>query len=754
MEKKEKKLFLAIVSAVFIVAAGIVQAAGCDVSRLVSVAAYEKSDAVKNLQTCLIESGYNIMAGATGYYGGQTIGAVKTFYSSWYGAWNGLKVGPLGIDNLKKGTGKPPVDNPVVVTGTDNFKTFASADEFQKYFKAAAQESSAGYYGGGNGVTVFEERSLSLDMAVPSATAKSASGGWGASMGGTGAAAPQAVVDRSSTTNVQVVGIDEPDIVKTDGKEIYYSPSTPIYWWNSGDGVRPMALSGAALKERDYMPRYQARQAKIIKALPVSSMAVDGSIDTSGDLLLSGNTLVVFGNGEISGYNISDAKNPAKKWSIKPEGNSSVIGSRLYNGKIYMVTRTSISTYDTCPIRPLSVGGVGITIPCGSIYHPDRIVPANATFSVLVVDAATGSVERKNSFAGLGYTSIIYMSPENLYVTYPDFESNFGIYTAALKEMNDLLPANVISDINRVSGYDISSNSKMTEVSTIITNYNASLDSDARLRLSNEMSNRLTKYRKNHIRDLDRTIVAKVRLSDLAFIASGRIPGQLLNQFSLDEYNGNLRAATTLGGSWFARSEQANDVYVLDGAIQIKGSVKNLGLTERIYSARFIEDKGYVVTFRQTDPFYVIDLSNPADPKLAGELKIPGYSGYLHPVNKDKIIGVGMENSRVKISYFNVSNPANPVEMDKYSLDEHYSEAVSNHHAFLMDSKHGVFFMPGSNGGYIFSYNNDKLSLVKAVSGINPKRAVYINDNMYIIGDSQISVIDEVTWEKIKEFTF
>jgi Secreted protein containing C-terminal beta-propeller domain distantly related to WD-40 repeats len=92
--------------------------------------------------------------------------------------------------------------------------------------------------------------------------------------------------------------------------------------------------------------------------------------------------------------------------------------------------------------------------------------------------------------------------------------------------------------------------------------------------------------------------------------------------------------------------------------------------------------------------------------------------------------------------------------MDKYSLKEYWSEAVSNHHAFLMDGKHGIFFMPGSNGGYVFSYLNDKLSLLKAVSGINPNRAIYINDYLYMIGGNKIAVLDENTWEKVKEFNF
>ncbi|HNY97987.1 MAG TPA: beta-propeller domain-containing protein, partial [Candidatus Pacearchaeota archaeon] len=196
-------------------------------------------------------------------------------------------------------------------------------------------------------------------------------------------------------------------------------------------------------------------------------------------------------------------------------------------------------------------------------------------------------------------------------------------------------------------------------------------------------------------------------------------------------------------------SNSANDVYVLDGSLKTIGSVTNLGLQERIYSARFIADKGYVVTFRQTDPFYVIDLKDPKNPKLAGELKIPGYSGYLHPISKDKILGIGQENWQVKLALFDVSDPQNPKELDKYLLKEGYSDAINNHRAFLLDQKHQVFFLP-AQGAYIFSYKDDKLQLAKALSVDQARRAVYINDYLYVFSNNSLIILDENNWEKVK----
>ena len=166
---------------------------------------------------------------------------------------------------------------------------------------------------------------------------------------------------------------------------------------------------------------------------------------------------------------------------------------------------------------------------------------------------------------------------------------------------------------------------------------------------------------------------------------------------------------------------------------------------------RFIKDKGYVVTFKQVDPFYVLDLSDPMNPEKKGELKIPGYSSYLHPITKDKILGIGEENGKVKVSLFDVADPADPTEIAKYNLEEYYSEVAQTHHAFLLDAKHEIFFLPGSKGGYIFSYAGNNLSLAKTISETAVKRAIYINDYLYVIGEGNLTVLDERNWEEAGE---
>jgi uncharacterized secreted protein with C-terminal beta-propeller domain len=294
---------------------------------------------------------------------------------------------------------------------------------------------------------------------------------------------------------------------------------------------------------------------------------------------------------------------------------------------------------------------------------------------------------------------------------------------------------------------------------TVLQQFMASLDEDELLRIENELNNKMTDYAKEHSRDLEKTGIVKITIDNFEVKSTGSVPGVPLNQFSLDEYQGNLRIATTTGRrsilpGFAGRGESLNDVYVLDDNLKQTGSVLNLGLTEQIYSVRFIEDKGYVVTFRRIDPFYVLDLANPKNPQLKGELKIPGYSSYLHPISKDKILGIGEEDNRVKISLFDVADPSNPTETAKYNLDEYFSEIAQTHHAFLLDDKFNVFFLPGSRGGYIFSYEDNDLELVRALSDIRARRAIFINDYFYIIGDDRIMVLNETDWQEVNQLRF
>jgi uncharacterized secreted protein with C-terminal beta-propeller domain len=398
----------------------------------------------------------------------------------------------------------------------------------------------------------------------------------------------------------------------------------------------------------------------------------------------------------------------------------------------------------------MSVKGEPLVVRGSEIYHPPELVPVDVVYTAAIFDPEEGKITNNISFVGSSGRSVIYMSEDALYVTYTYQPDPVETYYKFLKEKcRDLIPADTLDMIDQLMEYNISNRAKQVELEYILERETRS-ETDDSFKRRKEFYNRLEDYFDDHKRDLETTGIVKIGLPDFEVEEQGEIPGRLLNQFSLDEHDGYLRVATTVEGG----RESVSDVYVLAENLDVVGSVKDLGKTERIYAVRFLGDMAYVVTFRDTDPFYVLDLSNPKEPELKGELKIPGYSSYLHPITDDLILGIGKEGWEVKLSLFDVATPSEPAEVDKYILEESWSDVLETHHAFLIDRKHGIFFLPGREGGYIFSYADNKLALEKAVRAERARRAIYIDDYLYVVADTKIVVLDETTWEKVNELEF
>jgi len=187
---------------------------------------------------------------------------------------------------------------------------------------------------------------------------------------------------------------------------------------------------------------------------------------------------------------------------------------------------------------------------------------------------------------------------------------------------------------------------------------------------------------------------------------SGSVRGHLLSQFSMSEYDGNLRIATTAGSPWGNASNSESFITILaDGGETLNGigQVGNMGNGEEIFAVRFVDETAYVVTFRQVDPFYVVDLSDPTSPVVRGELKIPGYSSYLHPIGDGLVLGVGQDadtNGRTqgaKVSLFDVSDPTNPVELDTWVEIDGYSDVEWDHRAFTWWAPENMAILPVSS---------------------------------------------------------
>ncbi len=263
--------------------------------------------------------------------------------------------------------------------------------------------------------------------------------------------------------------------------------------------------------------------------------------------------------------------------------------------------------------------------------------------------------------------------------------------------------------------------------------------------------------------------------------AEGSVKGILLDDMAINESNGYLRLAVTVDsyqkkevkddifgfalGYETTNNKRDNSLYVLNENLEIVGKIEGLAEEEQIYSARFMGDIGYFVTFRQTDPLFSVDLSDPKNPKVLGELKISGFSEYLHFYSEDLLLGIGMEadaetgrTEGMKLSMFDISNPADVKEQDKYSLSEYdYSEALYNYKAVMIDTEKNLFgfFAEGwdssEDGDWredylLFSYEDGafqqkmKISCDEDANGIYVSvRGTYIGEVFYLMyGDGRI----------------
>jgi uncharacterized secreted protein with C-terminal beta-propeller domain len=215
------------------------------------------------------------------------------------------------------------------------------------------------------------------------------------------------------------------------------------------------------------------------------------------------------------------------------------------------------------------------------------------------------------------------------------------------------------------------------------------------------------------------------------YVGGGTVPGALINQYAMSEWNGQLRVATTEdwalpSGGWGWHS----GIYVLTAVpgrlVQI-GKLEGLGKGEKIYAVRFVGPVGYVVTFQTRDPLYTVDLHDPAAPTLRGELKMPGYSSYLHPVDETRLIGVGQNATDTgstlgtQVSLFDVSDLANPARLARYTLSGAYSEAEVDPHAFLFWPATGLLVLPvqipkAGAGALVLRLQGDQISEVGFVA--------------------------------------
>lgn len=260
----------------------------------------------------------------------------------------------------------------------------------------------------------------------------------------------------------------------------------------------------------------------------------------------------------------------------------------------------------------------------------------------------------------------------------------------------------------------------------------------------------------------EKTLLRKLsyKKGKLAVVAQKIFRGYLNDSFSIDEYDGYLRMVVTRG--------KTNAVYVLDQKLKLTGKITNLAKDERVYSARFLGDTGYFVTYKETDPLFSVDLSNPKNPKILGRLKIPGFSNYLHFYGEDKLLGIGMDVDKkgdvtdgVKLSMFDISDKKNVKEEHKYTLKDVYSTDVEwDYKAALIDVEKKIIGFPAGGENrqmyYLFSYTEEKgfqCNMKEKIYGSDAlaTRGIYIKDRLYVINGNVLKAYSLKTYKKVDD---
>ena len=283
-------------------------------------------------------------------------------------------------------------------------------------------------------------------------------------------------------------------------------------------------------------------------------------------------------------------------------------------------------------------------------------------------------------------------------------------------------------------------------------------------------------YKDNNPEIREKTVINSFSLdgTSIAFKAIGEVTGRIINQYSLDQYEGKLRIATTCFNN--RTNKNVSSLYVLDKNLDTIGKLEDIANNEQIKSVRYMGKQAYIVTFRNTDPLFAIDLSDPKNPTVKGELKIPGYSAYLHPIGDNLLIGIGYEGdsqnadfNSVKVSLFDISDPTNLKELDKLVYLKTSTSVRENPKELIYKADEGILGMPmntyDENGVdrlfYIIQVKDNKLTLKHKLihlsghyKGINHFRGTYIGDSFFTVSDYLVKKFDFGTGEFEAQVTF
>lgn len=547
----------------------------------------------------------------------------------------------------------------------------------------------------------------------------------------------------TTQTNVQVLGIDEPDSVKLADGASYYAPPRNTY---RAPPITPLPGPEPTVDRSTIEPVEIDDVTKVIDTDNTSQPEIVDNIDHRGQLLRNDDKLVIFDNSRITGYDISEPKDPDMIWQKNVSDNTRIETARMSEDELLFVLNTRL---DECPISPTEDGEIN----CEDVYYPKQIDSGSGIYSVIDLDHESGDMESSTSFVGSNRDTTVYVSNDNLYLSYRTSEVLVDEFIN--EELEKLeLDNDTKEQIRQIETSDIDRRYEFIRKVSDITRTENSRGFE-RTRVIEKAYDR---FISDKARETQKTVVVRVGLDQgrISPEAVGNVPGYTLNQYSFDENNGDVRIATTIPRA--GNSESVNDMYVLnEESLEIRGSVKDMAEGQRVYAVRFIEDKGYIITFRQIDPLHVIDIEDPDNPEEVGTLELPGFSDYLHKIGDGKLLGIGeSQDRRAKIVLFDVSDQTEPKVSDSVVLEDEYGTRISeDFRSFLEDNKKGVYYIPANNGVYVLEESEGRLNVVKSISTpTSAERVRIVGDDLYIFHNSGVLSVDRDTYEEEGELTF
>lgn len=484
-----------------------------------------------------------------------------------------------------------------------------------------------------------------------------------------------------------------------------------------------------------YICNSKSRKINVLKAEGkdskiISEIEFDNDVCFCQDMYLEGDKLVLVNDIErenainsvldseksvsrVEVYDISAPERPKKLGMTTIDGYLTT--TRMVGDMIYVITDDDFRYKEGDIDKQISYIN-GEKIEANDIYTCEGKGNANfdGLLNIVSIDINNPS-KTVDNLSMLSYSSMVYVSNENIYIIKSEYEPVYGMSNPDVEGKSDDAEVFVES----------------IDVAPIIT----------------------------------KTDITKISYKDgkLELLANGSIDGELKDQFCIDEYEGNLRVISSL--------EKSNSVYVLGKDLKVLGQIDNIAEDERVYSARFDGKIGYFVTYRETDPVFSVDFSDVKNPKLLGELKLPGFSEYLHIWNDSLMLGIGEEEQEdgrllLKVSMFDVSDKGNMKEVDKIVLPYEYSEALYNHKSIMVDLENDTFGF-GVEGydeyedtaeykcGYLVcrytsdgGFEYDTVDLSDSFGG-GMVRGITIEDDLYVIDSCEfINVFDRNTLEK------